>query len=391
MDEVANGGLVLFLDSARGAKELAARTNCSVMNTETTAVAPHISLRNNLLDLRIAELVTHALDVLLIPSALALWKGDLAESALWVIIPAALCVARFAARRGTRKVYAELHAHQLVLGTTCIPHAAIQSIHWNAARQPRVSICYHDARKRRAQLLFERLTAADRLILIRYLRRLPDGIEQSGWPSFCRAYAAPLVKRLDPEASPQKQQVGRRSLLERCMEFSSHIDPAAPKWSDYLVLPATVMGVFGVVSRRMYWLTAGLLVASAVINIRLFWDAWLSPFSEIILAFAAVLVALSCFSSAARPAKDAASMGIHVVFWFAVGIIGVPLFGNCVAAGFLPPWCGQFGIHLLFVAIHMPIIVLVIRKRRAELQSRARDEEEALASWNAYEASLAAK
>lgn len=127
---------------------------------------------------------------------------------------------------------------------------------------------------------------------------------------------------------------------------------------------------------------------SGAVNIRLVWGVWASPFTEIVLGFAA---GLFCLGLLARSKIEDRSRSEGVpplltVGSLALAIIGGPLLGNAMAIGWVQipkAAAGLIGPGFYFVLL-FPAFFAAARRRRTEKKQAAALEADAMCRWEAY-------
>jgi hypothetical protein len=222
--------------------------------------------------------------------------------------------------------------------------------------------------------------------LIRYLRTAGATIEQTGWPQFCRERAIPLVEALqrkERENASVAQPASDASLTCYGRAFSR----SAFAWGMLCVVLLPLF-LWRLVSRKMWWTLAIVIGISGLVNIRLIWDAWVSPFAESWL----VVVALLVVAAAASPPDDkhperAATFSMTpVAASLAAFIIGFPLLLNAMVLGWVRILVPKEIAWLIGMTPCLLIIVVMLRTGRQEQRNVANMEDEAVRRWDEYSA-----
>jgi hypothetical protein len=137
----------------------------------------------------------------------------------------------------------------------------------------------------------------------------------------------------------------------------------------------------------VWWTLSAHLAISALVNIRLVWGHWASPFTETILGVSAAALALGCLApSRTFLSGDEASniKGVH--FWLALGVIITPLVGNAAVKGWVPIGIGKYLVMSGYFILHAPILIHRWKQIRREKRDRPRLEADAVRRWAVYEA-----
>lgn len=227
------------------------------------------------------------------------------------------------------------------------------------------------------------VSPADQLIVVEYLRRAAAGLEQQNWGDFSQKRAVPLAK-----AAERRRDCGADTAI------------AMPRWLRGLepypflggLLMPVLMGPFLVyalpklVSRPTYWILAAVIAASAFINIRLFWGAWASPFTEICLGTAAVCLLLGVFAAPEHLSKAGRSTSLPVaIAWYVPALIVCPLFLNATAIGWMPrPYDAVAAVACFVIYLGAAFVVLRCNDRRREKQAESL-RADAACRWEVYE------
>ncbi len=229
------------------------------------------------------------------------------------------------------------------------------------------------------------VSPADRLKLIRHLREKGAQVEQERWPRFCHRCAVPLVEALQrlegaaasggepdtPDSSLGALSQGPWRLVKRHPFLAGLLSPLFLVW---------------MVSRSTWWTLSALVALSALVNIRLIWGRWVSPFTEACLGFAGVLFLFGLVTPknfallrgrACPPRVAVCSLGVL--------LFGLPLMVNALALGWIPgqlgKWLGYLGLFL----VALPIIIEIQKQKRRERQRAPELEADALRRWAVYE------
>ena len=257
----------------------------------------------------------------------------------------------------------------------------VQGIRWPSGRESHPSIKIMVPRDEQRDLPSVRLQAlswADRVTLIRYLRERGAEVEQEGWPRFCHRCAVAWVERSQRAQGERAIPALFSSMFERPSFLAGMLFPLV--WLALLVCAPRF------VARKVWWTLSALIAVSSVINIRLVWGHWSSPFTEICLGFAGVLflLGLPARSDPGRPKRRDGNSWAPASS-LAMALIGMPLMLNAVAINGIPKqflgWVFFGGLFLVF----LPILVDRLRQQRRERQRAPELEADALRRWAVYE------
>ena len=267
----------------------------------------------------------------------------------------------------------------------------VKKICWMVEDDNRSSIRFHvPASEQRlmgqVNIQLDNVSPENRLILIRYVREVGSSVEQEGWPSFCRKRAVRLAEYCQSKkvgGAPDADD-GSRSPIPG---YVGRLTKQHPFLAGAVILPVTAAFMFlRLLSRRTWWLFAGLISVSAIINIRLIWGAWVAPFTKICLGMAIVFFAIGLIAPASVPASrktrvsDLTFYSVLVLF-----VIGFPLFGNAAVLGWLPrPVARVGGYAFLVLFCGLPVLMSLTAARR-EAKERSALESDALRRWEVYE------
>ncbi len=250
----------------------------------------------------------------------------------------------------------------------------VRGIRWPSGRErhPYVKIVVpRDEEREPPSVSLQALSWADRVTLIRYLRERGASLEQEGWPRFCHSCAVPWVERSQRAQGEQPLLAWFSSLFERPSFLAGVL------WWFALLVCAPL-----VVARKVWWTLSAMIAVSSVINIRLVWGHWASPFTEICLGFAGVLflLGLPAPGNPGRPKRrDGSSWAAACSL--AMALIGMPLMLNAAAIAAIPkqflPCVFLGGLFLVF----LPILFQKYRQERRERQRAPELEADALRRW----------
>ncbi|NQT14096.1 MAG: hypothetical protein HQ582_15185 [Planctomycetes bacterium] len=219
------------------------------------------------------------------------------------------------------------------------------------------------------------LSSADRLTLIRYLRRVGADVEQEHWPTFCQRTAVPLVESLEQYGPLTKRRTFEKNVAAWADDHAILAGLMAP-----LALPYVLVTV---VSHATYWWLAFTLAVSALVNIRLVWGQWRLPFlfTEIVLAFSVGCALLGVAAWLARDRNAPAPRTTVILAWLGLFVILQPLCINLLAKaawnGWKPPLARVVFYALVFGPFLLPLIWL--KRQDAPLEPDAEQR------WAAYE------
>jgi hypothetical protein len=129
-----------------------------------------------------------------------------------------------------------------------------------------------------------------------------------------------------------------------------------------------------------------MVALSSLVNIRLVWGRWVSPFTEMCLGFAGVLFLFGL----AAPKNVVLRMGRGcptrtAACSLAVLLFGLPLMGNALVRGWIPLKPGKWLAYVGLFLVLLPIIIEIQRQTRRERQRAPELEADALRRWAVYE------
>lgn len=267
---------------------------------------------------------------------------------------------------------------------------SFQSIHWQNVTQlrwvsgndVRLKIFSDDTASPFGFLMMnlKDLAAADRLTFIRYVRAAASRIPQERWPSFCRHVAVPLIdqlnNKLEPPEEPDTWQKSIYAIILKCLFTRPFV--------AYLLFPLTaVLIVPMLLSRKTWWTLAFLLTASAAINIRLFWGAWIQPFTATVLGTAAYCVASGIITPKQTHESNTSitTNSLAAISYLVVLLILVPLVLSIFAIGWIPKgWLLPIKWATLTLVVS-PLMLLQHGSHRYEKQNREQLEQAAQSRW----------
>jgi hypothetical protein len=267
----------------------------------------------------------------------------------------------------------------------------VEKIRWQVEEKGKSSIRFHvpACEKRptgQVGIQLASMSRGDRLRLIQYVRKFGETLEQERWPSFCRKRAVPLAECCQTKKIGGEQGTGAEA-SSLTPAFVWRFFETHPFVAGATVLPATVAFMFlRLLSRRAWWLLAGLISVSAFINIRLIWGAWVAPFTKICLGMAIVFFVIGLVAPASVPTSRKTRVS-DLAFYsvLAFFIIGMPLFGNAAVLGWLPRPVVQVGKYVFLVLFCGLPVFLSFTTARREAKERPALESDALRRWEIYE------
>lgn len=332
--------------------------------------------------------------VIMVPIAIiGILKGD--WDAIWLL---ALLIAGLAGvewlRRITPADHVILHADRielLALGSrrSVVNWSDVIAIHWPTGRDARIPIGIvvggeERTASRTIRVGLQEISHHDRLTLIRYLRAAAN-VDQKGWSKFCYKRAIPLAEACQGirdtdidgmetagcQSSPDSLMRGYCNLFKRRPFLAGLLVPlCAPRF----------------LSRKMWWTLSIHLAVSALINIRLVWGQWASPFTEMILGVSAACLVLGCLAPSraflSRKGEVPVS-GVH--FWLGLALTVVPFIGNAGVKAWIPLAIAKYVVLAGFFMLQTPIFIHLLKLKARERREGPRLEAEALRRWTVYE------
>jgi len=323
------------------------------------------------------------------------WNG-----LLLLAIPAALVVVGKWIAHITPENHAILHPDRMELpgyGTrkTVFYWSDVEGIRWPARRDGdgdlAVKIIVPRGKERMLPWILVGLkpvSPADRVRLICYLREQGAEVEQDGWPQFCCRFAVPLVERHRraegvPGAGgkPEAPASPPGAFVRRFLQFHSQ-----HPFLGGLLAPVLVATLFvAIVSRKLWWTVSAIVAISAVINIRLVWGHWASPFTEMCLGFAGAMFLAGWLSPTAFGRSTGRDTDVRGGFCLlAVALIGMPLLGNATVLGWISAELSKW-VVLGGLLLSLLILVRLNDQKRHKLQRGPAMEADALRRWAIYE------
>jgi hypothetical protein len=266
----------------------------------------------------------------------------------------------------------------------------VVAIHWPKQRDVKIPIRIEVAPNesetaRSIRVSLQEISRDDRLALIRYLRTAASQAKHECWSKFCYMAAVPLAEACqaaEPETGDEKPPDGDRSLPSTFMRRYGKLCKRHP----FLAGLAVPLCVPLFLSRRIWWTLSVYLAISALINIRLVWGFWASPFTEMILGVSAASFVMGCLSPSRAmitgTRQDEVS-GSHL--WLALGLVFVPLLANAAVKGWIPIQMGQYIVLVGYCVLHAPIVIHLWRRKARERRDGPRLEADALRRWEIYE------
>jgi hypothetical protein len=133
---------------------------------------------------------------------------------------------------------------------------------------------------------------------------------------------------------------------------------------------------------------AAIIAISGAINIRLVWGVWASPFTEIVMGFAAGLFCVGLLAPSKIEDRNRSEdvPPLLTVGSLALAIIGGPLLGNVMVIGWVQvpkAAAGLIGPAFCF-GLLFPALFAAARRRRTEKRQMAALEADAIRRWEAY-------
>lgn len=265
----------------------------------------------------------------------------------------------------------------------------VVAVHWPSSRDTRIPIRIQVPVKdgkghRTIRVSLRDISRDERLALIRYLRAVAAGADQTGWHAFCYKQAIPVA-----ESCQAKKQEGdsasadARSSEDAAMRRFTSLGKCYP----FLAGIAVPLFIPKFLSRTMWWTLSAQLAISALVNIRLVWGQWASPFTEIVLGTAATCFALGCLAPSRAllsPANAPRVKGVQ--FWLWLGVTCVPLLGNAAVKGWIPVAVVKYLGIVGYCVLHVPLFLHGWKLKRQERRDAARLEADGQRRWAVYEA-----
>jgi len=133
---------------------------------------------------------------------------------------------------------------------------------------------------------------------------------------------------------------------------------------------------------------AAIIAISGAINIRLVWGVWASPFTEIVMGFAAGLFCVGLLAPSKIKVRNRSEdvPPLLTVGSLALAIIGGPLLGNAMVIGWVQVPKEVAGLISLsfWLVLLFPAFFVAVRRRRTEKRQMAALEADAIRRWEAY-------
>ena len=334
--------------------------------------------------------------LLVIPiGILVLMHGDW-RGLFWFAIPASLVAFGKWVDREESDHYVALYLDRIEFPdrkNTVLPllWSEVQKIRWWVEDDDRSSLRFHvpvceNHPFGRVDIQLDDVSPEDRLKLIQYVREVGKAIEQERWPEFCRKRAVPLAEhcqRTRTYADTREQG----ELNSRVFESVNRFSRQRPFLAGAMVLPITaILMLLRQVSRRTWWLVAGLIAVSAFINIRLIWGAWVAPFTNIFLGTAIAMFAIGTLAPGKIPGSPSTKVsGLLVHTVLALFLIGLPLFENAAILGWLPPPVVDASRLIFGLSFPVVLVMALLIKARRDEKGRPALESDALRRWEVFE------
>ena len=187
-------------------------------------------------------------------------------------------------------------------------------------------------------LYLTRISLSDRVTLIRYLRTAGAGVQQDGWPEFCLKRAIPTVGESQNAKNGNSVSGWKYPVIPSFAKMDQRFPLLYKKHPFFagMLLPLLLPGIL---LRRAWWIMAGSLALSAIVNIRMFWGQWAHPFTAIVLGAAAGMFLLGLFAPRGVSVSfDREAKTPDIGFWLSiiVFVVGMPIVGNLEATGRIP-------------------------------------------------------
>ncbi|HUT92537.1 MAG TPA: hypothetical protein VMY37_23795 [Thermoguttaceae bacterium] len=318
---------------------------------------------------------------------------------LLLAIPAGVAAVGKWVRRVTPEDYLVLHPDRMEIsgcgaGRTVVSWSEVKGIRWPTGQDgdTPIKIGVPRTKDRVVPWIAVRLTAvspADRVKLIRYLSVYGADVEQEGWPQFCRTQAVPLVEACQRAEAPSAADGPTHAFPSppaAMLRLFSPLIERRPFLAGVLLPLGALLSIQRLISRRTWWTVSGITAVSALVNIRLVWGRWVSPFAEFCLAVCGTMFLLGLLAptDAGRSRNresDVAGAGCCL----AVVLIGIPLMGNAAALGWIPAQLASYCLLAGFLLLYAPALIHARKQRQHERRRRAALEADALRRWAVYE------
>lgn len=332
-----------------------------------------------------------------VPIGIAGVVGGNWDTLAWLLVPLVILLAGKWLQRLTPEYYAVLHPGKMILPghgkqSNEVVWERVESIRWPQRKAKDAPIIIKVAsetghRSATVRIDLQAVAPADRVTLIRYLRSVGKNVEQTGWPKFCFQQAVPLVEALQRKPHADTSYNDKRSAFATLARYE-HWMGRHPFAAGMLLVIIGPLLVHRMVSRSLWWTTATLIALSTVINIRLVWGGWVSPFAEICLGTVAIMFLAGLVAPTSDPFRETTDdlSSVEVVICLAVCLIGLPLLGNALARGWIaiPKPLLRWILLLLLAFPFLPALKHNYRQKRKQNRLAPLLEAEAIRRWDAY-------
>lgn len=319
------------------------------------------------------------------------------SSLLLAGVPAAFLVVGRCFRCFTPDDYLVLHPDRMEFPrrrseSQIVTWSDVTAVHWPITHESSARIVLSLAQETdrplgKAWIALDHLSPADRLTCIRYLRSAAAGIQQVDWPQFCRKRALRLAEMIEA--------VGNENTVRGCgLHPAAQPDPCVEFFNQHPFVAGVTFPVMSLVvlcrssSRSLWWTMAAIIAISGAINIRLVWGVWASPFTEIVMGFAAGLFCVGLLAPSKIKDRNRSEdvPPLLTVGSLALAIIGGPLLGNAMVIGWVQVPKEVAGLISLsfWLVLLFPAFFVAVRRRRTEKRQMAALEADAIRRWEAY-------
>jgi len=227
-----------------------------------------------------------------------------------------------------------------------------------------------------------KISPVDQLTLIRYLRMAVSGIEEDGWPRFCRQRAIPLIEELqrrEPTATPGNRQAWLATDFASLVRFVERRPFVGGTMSPLFLL----LLALNIVRRKAWWTLATIFGLSGVATFAVLGGAWMSPFAEIWLAivgalFLAGLISGKDLKPQKRGTRLSAFAGILALSWL---LIAGPLVAKAQVLGWIPEPLVTASVWLFVIVIPLSLVCLDLARQQRQAPAL---EADAVRRWDHY-------
>ena len=238
------------------------------------------------------------------PTGVVVIADKLGDGLLYFGIPAALFVVLKWLRSFTPEDHAILYADRMELPhggseRSVVLWSEVETIQWPTSR-PAKSIrlifgAREDKSQERMHVGLSDISRTDRLTRIGYIHLAGAEAEQENWAVFCYRVAVPLLQACRKSGTGVDGTEDGGATRTRPGSVSKWANALADRRPFLTGIASPLLFVLllptlaSMASRRTYWIVSALVSISAVVNIRLVWGSWASPFTEICFALAGTL------------------------------------------------------------------------------------------------------